>query len=212
MRVVPLLVLAGLVPVPGLAFEPGSLGDHYRDTGHVQGCVETGELPGCTIIAGGSQFVVPLDGPTPPEMMAALKALPPLSHVEFRGDILNVYDSYAEFALGAIAAVDGPDPQGEMLRAMQGEWVSTDDPESAVRIEGLIWTDVYAGEVLESSVMFLGDGCSDGSPATGAVLELFVIGSQDAGSFCYSDLSVAEGRMELVYVTGGGLLAYTAAP
>ena len=56
---------------PAFAFEPGTLGDAYRDFGYVQGCTDDGELPGCTIIAGGSQFVAPADGQTPPEVMAS---------------------------------------------------------------------------------------------------------------------------------------------
>lgn len=204
--------LIGVVPCAAMAFEPGSLGDAYRDTGYLQGCTEAGERPACTLIAGGSQFVVPLAGPTPPDVMAKLRALLPLTYVEFRGDILNVFDSHAEFALGAVAEADpASDPQGAVLRAMQGEWVSTDDPESAVRVEGLIWSDVYAGEVVGSSVLFIGEGCSDGSPTTGTVLELFAIGSSEAGTFCYSDLSVGDGRMEMVYVARGNLLAYVAA-
>lgn len=206
------LALVGLVSAPALAFEPGSLGEHYRDTGHVQGCTEGGELPACTIIAGGSQFVVPLDGPTPAEVMATLRAMAPLTYVEFRGDILNINDSYAEFALGAIVEADAAgDPHGATLRAMQGEWVSAEDAKAQVRIEGLVWTDVYDGEAVASSVISLGEGCADGSDATGEVLELFAIGSLDAGSLCYSDVTVAGGRMEATYVAGGNRLVFAAA-
>ena len=203
--------LVGLVSAPALAFEPGSLGDHYRDTGHVQGCTEGGELPACTIIAGGSQFVVPLDGPTPPEVMATLRAMAPLTYVEFRGDILNVFDSHAEFALGAIAAADAAgDPHGPTLRAMQGEWVSAKDAKARVRVEGLVWTDLYDGEEVAASVISLGEGCSDGSEAAGEVMELFAIGSLDAGSLCYSGLVVDAERMEATYTARGNTLVFTA--
>lgn len=204
--------LFGLLSLPSHAFEPGSLGDHYHDTGHVQGCSETGELPACTIIAGGSRFVIPLYGPTPPEMLQKLKMLAPLTFVEFRGDILTVTDSYAEFALGAIAEADAADdPQGALLRVMQGEWVSVDDAKSRAQVTGLIWTDIYDGEEMGSWVMFIGEGCSDGSTATGTVLELFPIGPQDSATYCYSSLSVDEGRMELTYAARGNTLAFVAA-
>ena len=77
-------VVLGLISAPAFAFEPGSLGDAYRDFGYVQGCTDDGELPGCTIIAGGSQFVAPEGGQTSAEVMAALRAMPPLAYVEFR--------------------------------------------------------------------------------------------------------------------------------
>lgn len=198
-----------LWPSVVVGFEPGSLGDAYRDFGYVQGCTDEGELPGCTIIAGGSQFVAPADGQTPPEVMAMLRDLPKLSYVEFRGDILNMFDSYAEIAVGAVAVADpGADPYGDLVVGMQGRWQSVDDPQSMVEVDGLIWSDVYGDEALGQSVMALGEGCSDGSATEGPTLELFTIGSLDAPSMCYSVVTAAEGRMELIYLPRGNTLAY----
>ena len=39
-------VVLGVISPPAYAFEPGSLGDAYRDFGYVQGCTDGGELPG----------------------------------------------------------------------------------------------------------------------------------------------------------------------
>lgn len=206
--------LGGLVAVlfwPSVVagFEPGSLGDAYRDFGYVQGCDDAGELPGCTIIAGGSRFVAPADGQTPPEVMAALRDLPKTSYVEFRGDILNVFDSYGEIALGAVAAADpGADPYGDLVAGMQGRWVSVDDPQSMVEVDGLIWSDVYGDEGLGQSVMALGEGCSDGSVTEGPTLELFTVGALDAPSMCYSVVTAAQGRLELIYLPRGNMLTY----
>lgn len=209
MRVLLAAVVLGVISSPVFAFEPGSLGDAYRDFGYVQGCTDDGELPGCTIIAGGSQFVAPKAGQTPAEVMAALRAMPPLAYVEFRGDILNMYDSYAEIAVGAVAAADaGADPYGDTIRAMQGTWVSVDDPQSVVRVEGLIWTDVYAGETVSQSVMSFADACSDGSEGSGAVMELFSIPPQDLPATCYSDLYADKARMAMSYMGRGNTLAY----
>ncbi|MEY4871772.1 MAG: hypothetical protein RLZZ563_1102 [Pseudomonadota bacterium] len=198
-----------LWPTVVVGFEPGSLGDAYRDFGYVQGCSDAGELPGCTIIAGGSQFVAPADGQTPPEVMALLRDLPKLSYIEFRGDILNVFDSYAEIAFGAVAVADpGADPYGDLVAGMQGRWQSVDDPQSMVEVDGLIWSDVYGGEALGQSVISLAEGCSDGSVTEGLILELFTIGALDAPSMCYSVVTAAEGRMELIYLPRGNTLAF----
>lgn len=197
---------------PAFAFEPGTLGDAYRDFGYVQGCTDSGELPGCTIIAGGSRFVATADGQTPAEVMATLQAMPPLTYVEFRGDILNIYDSFAEIALGAVAEADaGADPYSATLQAMQGKWVSVDDPQSVVQVEGLLWTDVYGGEAMGQSVMSYYTACSDGTEGDGTVLELFVVGSQESDSLCYSVLTVDAQRMELSYMGRGNTLAFTRA-
>lgn len=205
-------VVLGAISAPAFAFEPGTLGDAYRDFGYVQGCTDEGELPGCTIIAGGSQFVAPKGGQTPAEVMSALRALPPLTYVEFRGDILTMNDSFAEFAVGAVAAADaGADPYGDTIRAMQGTWTSVDDPQSVVRVDGMMWTDVYGGEMVSQSVMSFADACSDGSEGGGAVMELFSTPSQDMPAMCYSDLSADTARMEMSYMGRGNTLAYVRA-
>jgi hypothetical protein len=212
MRLCFVAVVLGVISAPAFAFEPGSLGDAYRDFGYVQGCTDGGELPGCTIIAGGSQFVAPEGGQTPAEVMAALRAMPPLTYVEFRGDILTMNDSFAEIAVGAVAAADaGADPYGDMIRGMQGTWVSVDDPQSVVRVEGLMWTDVYGGEVVSQSVMSFADACSDGSEGGGAVMELFSIPPQDMPAMCYSDLYADKSRMEMSYMGRGNTLAFARA-
>lgn len=212
MRVLLSSILLLPLAVPSFAFEPGTLGDHYRDFGHVQGCTDAGELPGCTLIAGGSQFVVPEGGQTPAEVMAALKALPPLSYVEFRGDILNVYDSYAEMALGAVALAEpGQDSYGDLIASMQGNWVSTEDAEAKLHIDGLIWADVYGADQVAQSVMSFGTECSDGTPADAPVLELFTIGPMDSGSLCYADLSVEGDTLQVTYLGAGNTLTFTRA-
>jgi hypothetical protein len=212
MRLCFVAVVLGVIAPPAFAFEPGSLGDAYRDFGYVQGCNDEDELPGCTLIAGGSQFVAPEGGQTPAEVMAALRAMPPLTYVEFRGDILTMNDSFAEIAVGAVAEADaGADPYGYTIRGMQGTWVSVDDPQSVVRVEGLLWTDVYGGEVVGKSVMSFADACSDGSEGGGAVMELFSIPPQDMPAICYSDLYEDKARMEMSYMGRGNTLAFARA-
>lgn len=206
MRLV-LAVVVAFVAAPVSAFEPGSLGDAYRDRGYVQECTETGEFPGCTLIAGGSQFVIPGGGASPPEVLAKLRAMPRLSWVEFRGDIVNVYDSYAEFALGAVELAAEADPQADVLKAMQGAWQSLDDPKSAVFVDGLIWVESYEGGEVGRPVMWLGEGCADGV-ADGPTLELFQMDSAEYTSRCYSVVRVDANRMELIYLPRGNTLVY----
>lgn len=204
------LVLAlgfALFPFAASAFEPGSLGSDYRDSGYVQGCSETGELPGCTLIAGGSQFVVAADGPTPPEMIDKLRALPKLAWVDFRGDLLEVYDSYATLALGFVAEAAEADPNAALVKAMQGEWVSEDDALSVVSVDGMVWTDFYDGAEVGASVVHIGENCADGTVSP-SVLELFAIGSSEAESLCYAATAVEPDRMELVYLARGNTLVY----
>lgn len=207
MRLTVGLVVGILAAGRAAAFEPGSLGDAYRDTGYVQGCTEEGELPGCTIIAGGSQFVVPAEGPTPPAVMAKLKEMPKLAWIEFRGDLLNMYDSYAELALGALDAAPRADPFADLVTGAQGEWVSTDDPKAKVVVDGLIWRDVYDGEEVAQSIISFGDTCSDGASG-GRLLELFETGSAEPVALCYSIVGIDAERMEMIYLPRGNALVY----
>lgn len=190
------------------AFETGSLGEPYDDYGLVQGCTDQGEVPGCTIVAFGSQYVIPAAGPTPPEVMAALQALPPLTAVEFSGDILNVYDSYAEMALSAVAPSATPYAHAERLAAMQGRWTSTDDPKSGVQVDGLIWADLYDGQEMGRSVIDIGESCAEEITDATEILQLYTIGSAEAGWLCYAVLSVTPDRMELSYLARGNTLAF----
>lgn len=189
------------------AFEPGSLGDAYRDNGYVQECTQDGEFPGCTLIAGGSQFVIPAGGPTPPKVLAKLRSMPRLAWVEFRGDITDVYDSYAVLALGAVAKATEPDPWSAVVKAMQGTWQSLQDPASAVTVDGLIWIETVEGNEVSRPVMSVGDACSDGT-GSGTVLELFMVGSDGYASTCYSVVDVSADRMELVYLPRGNTLVF----
>lgn len=203
-----LLPVLFLAASSAAAFEPGSLGEPYDDYGLVQGCTDQGEVPGCTIVSFGSQYVIPEGGPTPPEVLAALKAIPPLTAVEFSGDILNVYDSYADMALSAVAPSATPYAHADRLAAMQGDWVSTDDPKSGVRVDGLIWADVYDGQEMGRSVIDIGDSCAEETTDASDILQLFTIGAADAGWLCYAILSVTPDRMELSYLARGNTLTF----
>lgn len=198
----------GLLPA-GMAagFEPGSLGSDYRDTGYMQGCVVEGELPGCTIIAGASHFVIAAEGPTPPEVMERLRATPKHSWIAFRGDILEIYDSYAAFALGAFELSAEPDPYADVVAAMQGSWVAEADPLVGVTVDGLIWTGGYGGSENTRSVIALGEGCADGS-GSGPTLQLFEIGSAESFSLCFAFADMTPERMELTLVGRGNTLLF----
>lgn len=199
-----------LLPLsPALAFEAGSLGEPYDDYGLVQGCTEGGELPGCTIVAFGSQYVIPAAGPTPPAVLAALKAMPQLTAVEFSGDILGVNDSYAEMALSAVAPSALPYPYAERLAALQGAWTSAEDGKAGVRVDGLIWSDLYDGAEMGRAVIDIGETCAEETTDATEILQLFSIGSAEAGWMCYAILSVTPDRMELSYLARGTTLVFT---
>ncbi len=203
-----LLALAAILTAGmASAFEAGTLGSDYRDTGYVQGCTDTGELPGCTIITGGSQFVVAADGPSDAAALEQLRALPKLAWVAFRGDILNVYDSYADLALAFIAPAPEVDPYADLVQAVQGRWASTDDPLASLVVDGMIWTDFYDGQEVARSVISFSDSCSDG-PIGERMLELFSIGSADPVSLCYAVEGVDADRMELTYTARGNTLVF----
>lgn len=207
LRVV-LVCVAALLPSKMVAaFEPGSLGEDYRDLGYVQGCTDTGELPGCTIISGGSQFVATADGPTPADVMAQMRDMPKLGWVEFRGDLLETFDSYSTIALGTVAVAGAPDPYADIVAAMQGRWVSAEDPLATVEVDGLIWSDSYDGAEVARSVVFVGEDCAQG-PIGGPVVELFQTGSAEMDSLCYSVVGIADDRMELVYTARGNTLVF----
>ena len=85
-----------------------------------------------------------------------------------------------------------------------GTWTSTDDPDSVVEFSDETYTDVYAGERLDSFPYTLSDGC-DGSEA---LVFAFTV-MTDEEPICYAVSELTETRLEYMMAGGrGNTLSY----
>jgi len=163
-----LLLIAG----PGFA-------DPIEDTGYTAGCGEEG----CFVESRGFTFFIPNAG-SPPDLLAQLAALPPVSAVAFAGEMSNMGDSSADLALTRVTRLDDDLYEGN-LQAMQGDWspVGEETP-FYISIIGLTWQEVVQDEPGDGFALAPGEACADGVVPGGMAINLYRFGDDpdaDAG-------------------------------
>jgi uncharacterized membrane protein len=195
------LMAAAAIP----SFERGLMGEPFYVSAILQGCgpTEVGGT-GCTFYAEGARWIADAAGQSNPAAMRAMAALPQGTALFISGDLIFFGDITAEAAIASIEP--GQDPYAADRAAMQGAWVSADDPQARIEIAGSEQTDIYGSELLGVSVMTLSDAC--GGAKGGVLLSVQQMGGDPADQLCYEVLSVTDSRMELLYLGRGSALVY----
>lgn len=197
--------VAGLMAAAAIpSFERGQAGEPFFVNAILQGCGPTEGGDGCTFYAEGARWIAYRAGASNPAALEAMAALPQGTPLIVSGDLLFFGDITAEAAIAALEP--GEDAYAAERAAIQGVWVSADDPQSVIEIAGSEQTDRYDGEVMRVSVMTLSETC--GGAEGGVYLGLHQMGGDPADQQCYALLSVDGGRMELSYVGRGNTLVY----
>jgi uncharacterized membrane protein len=197
----------GPVPAAGPAFEPGQLGEPFAQSALMQGCDTSDTGFACTLYAEGWRYVARPNPPTPQEIMTVLSSLPPNTPVILTGEIVQQGDISAEVNLSRIEP--GPaDPKASLRAALQGDWVSVDDPQSKMHIVGSEMTDIYGQEVLGTSVVTIGPACPDGTVVQGDALTLTMMGHGDEEPICWAIEEVTADSLTATYMGRGNTLAY----
>ena len=197
--------VAGLMAAAAIpSFERGQTGEPFFVNAILQGCGPTEGGEGCTFYAEGARWIAYQAGASNPAALEAMAALPQGTALFVSGDLLFFGDITAEAAIASLEP--GEDAFAAERAAMQGVWVSADDPQSVIEIAGSEQTDRYGGEVMRVSVMTLSEAC--GGAEGGLYLGLQEMGADPADQQCYAVLSVDGGRMELSYVGRGNTLVY----
>lgn len=192
------------------AFAPGTHGEPFTVNALNQGCETRDEGSFCFFYAEGYRWAITQGGPSNPAAMEVLAQSSINTPFVVSGDIISYGDITADAVVSTIAP-DSPDAWASLRDAMQGSWVSTDDPNSVIDIYGSERTSVYAGETLDVAVMTWADACPDQEPF-GPVVYARMMGSDPMDVQCYAIIDVTEDRMELSYVGRGNTLAYTRLP
>jgi hypothetical protein len=92
--------------------------------------------------------------------------------------------------------------------ALEGNWVSTDDPKSELQIKGNEWIELYKGEKPETTKFATGDSCLANEKAKTNPKGKYITVFDKDDSRCFYIVSVNDARLELSYVGRGNTLTY----
>lgn len=194
MRFLPAALILTAAPV--FAFEPGTNGEPLEDEGYFVGCTSGEEGgSGCEIHARGAIFLASSEGPSEPEAMNALAALPVGAPVSFTGDMIGMGDVTVDFALNTVAP-NPDDPNAALVAALQGTWAKDG---ATVEIIGLEWDEIDTASYMIS----LATGCIDGPERGIPHLNLFQMGGDPFESICLEVVAEETDKITLRDVDSG---------
>ncbi len=201
------LALALLLATPAAAqdaatpaFAPGTYGDPFDDTGLFQGCIADAGVTVCTITSRLANLVARSDT-SPAAPFAALQGLPADTPVAVTGDITAMGDVSADIVLSTVETGE-PDPYAATLAALQGAWVSLDDPAYALEFAGNEQIETYDGAVQGYYMTSLEAACPDGTGPGPVLFAVMMGGDSQAETWCYTILK-ADGTMLEMTLEGG---------
>jgi hypothetical protein len=190
-----------------LAFAKGSLGEPFTVAGLVQGCTTEGEAPGCSFYAEGWRWMAIQGSGTPDAVLEAMASLPVNAPAVFHGDVLNQGDIIMEVAL-ALVEPGGADADADLRAAVQGDWVSSDDPMAAISVVGSEWSNLYDGQLIDQNVMTLGATCPDASDGQSPGIVLQMMGGAPEDMTCFGVMDISAGNLTLLHLPRGNVLSY----
>ena len=92
--------------------------------------------------------------------------------------------------------------------ALEGNWVSTDDPKSELQIKGNEWIELYKSEKPETTKFATGDSCLVNEKAKTNPKGKYITVFDKDESRCFYIINVNDSRLELSYVGRGNTLTY----
>jgi len=92
--------------------------------------------------------------------------------------------------------------------ALEGNWVSIDDPKSELQVKGNEWIEIYKGEKPETTKFATGDSCLANDKARTNPKGKYITVFDKDESRCFYIVSVTDSKLELSYVGRGNTLTY----
>lgn len=193
-------------PAGTASFAPGTHGEPFTVNGLMQNCEARDEGAFCFFYAEGARWAVAQSGPSNPDALAQMATLSVNTPLLITGDMASFGDVTAEAVVSAVEP-GTPDEWASLRDAVQGSWVSTEDPQSVLYIFGSEQFTVYAGETLDTSVMTFANACPGGEDI-GPVIFTQTMGGDPMDTPCYAVLDATPDRLNLSYVGRGNTLAF----
>jgi hypothetical protein len=92
--------------------------------------------------------------------------------------------------------------------ALEGNWISTDDPKSELQVKGNEWIEIYKGEKPETTKFATGDSCLANDKAKTNPKGKYITVFDKDESRCFYIVNVSDSKLELSYVGRGNTLTY----
>ncbi|MCR8725823.1 DUF1036 domain-containing protein [Frigidibacter sp. ROC022] len=188
--------------VSGLA--EGANGPVFQLDGVFQGCETADGRAYCAFHAEGWKFFAYQGGPTPDAFLVQIENIPMGTPVTVAGDVVSEGDIFAEVALREVVA-HAEDPFGDLRAAIQGDWMSSDDPLYRMTVYGSEAFEFYDGEQIGVRFLRIEAEC-DGSAGAGPVLLTTELEQFETQCFLFQD--GLPDRMILALAGQGGFVSF----
>lgn len=182
----------------------GANGPEFLLDGVFQGCEVADGHAYCAFHAEGWKFFAYQGGPTPDAFLAQIDEIPMGSAITVAGDILSEGDISAEVALREVT-VHAEDPFGAWRAAMQGDWVSADDPLYRMTVHGSEAFEFYAGAQTGVRFLRIAGDCPE-SAGMGPVLLTTELEQFETQCFLFQD--GLPDRLVLALAGQGGFVSF----
>ena len=94
------------------------------------------------------------------------------------------------------------------ISVLEGNWVSTDDPNSELQVKGNEWIEIYKGEKPETTKFATGDSCLANDKAKTNPNGKYITVFDKDDSRCFYIVNVNDSKLELSYIGRGNTLKY----
>jgi uncharacterized membrane protein len=182
----------------------GANGQPFTLDGVFQGCDVADGTAYCAFHAEGWKFFAWDGGPNPTDFLMQLAEIPMTTAITVSGDVISEGDISAEVAIREVRLHDA-DPLAGLRVAIQGDWVSEDDPLYLMTVFGMEAFESYEGEATGTRFLRIEHDCPE-SAGTGPVLMTTTVPGFETQCFLIQD--GLPDRLVLALAGQGGFVSF----
>ena len=187
-------------------YRQGSAGEPFEQMAVFQGCDVFDGAKYCAFHAEGVKWYAYYGGLTPTAFLERLQTLDQGTNVKIEGDVINLGDITVEMALSKVTLRPGSNPYQAEYDALQGAWISADDPSYRLEVVGNEMYETHGSRTEQGFYWRFAESCDDAPPGVDFVLIKTEPETQE--QLCYMPSRITKDRMELVYAGRGNTLTF----
>lgn len=184
----------------------GLHGAPFYEVAQFQGCGAFEEARYCAFHAAGWKWFAYYGGPVGDGFLDRLATLPVGMTVEIEGDIVSHGDISVEMALTRVTLRPDGFPFRRDYEALQGVWISVDDPLYRVEFAGSEVFESHGAGGADHYFWRFADGCDAAPPEVDFVL--LKTAPETRETFCYLPDVITGARLEMFHAGRGNLLRF----
>ncbi|MEQ9258988.1 MAG: DUF1036 domain-containing protein [Roseovarius sp.] len=183
----------------------GEHGEPFTNRLGFQGCDFFDGFEACVFIGDGWKYMAAFDDPTPSGFLEQFYTTPLGVPMVVTGDLVSYEGRTAQLAVSEIEVLAGADTYAPQRQAMQGSWVSADDPNEELYIQGLEMHQYFGKEYSDSFLLEIAPDCAE-SAGTGPVIVQTSVTYGD--EYCYRIDNLSGGWMDLILMGHEAMVSY----